>query len=59
MRATLRPGDGALPIATTFGQQDSSMLSRLAAADCLIVRPPHAAAAEAGEPVDIVPLDGI
>ncbi|MDZ5647824.1 gephyrin-like molybdotransferase Glp [Nitrospirillum sp. BR 11828] len=59
LRATLRPGDGALPIATTFGQQDSSMLSRLAAADCLIVRPPHAPAAEAGDTVDIVPLDGI
>ncbi|MEC4592824.1 gephyrin-like molybdotransferase Glp [Nitrospirillum amazonense] len=59
LRATLVPGDGALPHAATFTQQDSSMLSRLAAADCLIIRPPHAPAAEAGTVVDIVPLDGI
>ncbi|TWB29087.1 molybdopterin molybdotransferase MoeA [Nitrospirillum bahiense] len=59
LRATLAPGDGALPHAATFTQQDSSMLSRLAAADCLIIRPPHAPAAEAGTVVDIVPLDGI
>ncbi|MEA1676485.1 gephyrin-like molybdotransferase Glp [Nitrospirillum sp. BR 11163] len=59
LRAALVPGDGALPGVATFSQQDSSMLSRLAAADCLIVRPPHAPAAEAGTVVDIVPLDEI
>ncbi|TWB17286.1 molybdopterin molybdochelatase [Nitrospirillum amazonense] len=59
LRATLTAGDGALPAVATFTQQDSSMLSRLAAADCLIIRPPHAPAAEAGTVVDIVPLDGI
>jgi molybdopterin molybdotransferase len=30
--------------------QDSSLLTRFAATDGLIVRPPHAPAAEAGEP---------
>jgi molybdopterin molybdotransferase len=59
LRATLAPGEGALPQVATFTQQDSSMLSRLAASDCLIIRPPHAPAAEAGTVVDIVPLDEI
>ncbi|MEA1650699.1 gephyrin-like molybdotransferase Glp [Nitrospirillum sp. BR 11164] len=59
LRATLVAGDGALPAVAPFTQQDSSMLSRLAAADCLIIRPPHAPAAEAGTVVDIVPLDEI
>jgi len=36
--------------------QDSSMLLTLARADCLIVRPPHAPAVIAGEPVEIVPI---
>jgi molybdopterin molybdotransferase len=56
LRATLaRDEDGNL-IATPFAKQDSSMLSRLAHADCLIVRPPHAPPAAAGEPVTIIPL---
>ncbi|TWB79826.1 molybdopterin molybdochelatase [Nitrospirillum amazonense] len=59
LRATLTASDGTLPAVAIFTQQDSSMLSRLAAADCLIIRPPHAPAAEAGTVVDIVPLDGI
>lgn len=36
--------------------QDSSMLLTLARAGCLIVRPPHAPPAAAGEIVEIVPL---
>ena len=32
------------------------MLSRLAAADALIVRPPHAPAAAAGDGATIIPL---
>jgi molybdopterin molybdotransferase len=40
-----------------FASQDSSLISRLAAADCLIIRPPHAPAAASGEPVPILPLD--
>jgi molybdopterin molybdotransferase len=41
-----------------FPKQDSSMLSPLAQADCLIVRPPHAPAAPAGTSVEIIPLGG-
>jgi molybdopterin molybdotransferase len=37
-----------------FEVQDSSMMRLLAAADCLIVRPPHAAPAAAGENVPII-----
>lgn len=36
--------------------QDSSMLATLARATCLVVRPPHAPAAAAGETVEILPL---
>jgi molybdopterin molybdotransferase len=56
LRATLqRRGDGQL-VATAFGKQDSSMLRRLSDADCLIVRPPHGAAVEAGAIVPILRL---
>jgi molybdopterin molybdotransferase len=41
-----------------FAKQDSSMLSPLAQADCLIVRPPNAPALAAGNPVEIIPLGG-
>jgi molybdopterin molybdotransferase len=34
------------------------MLSRLAEADALLVRAPHAPALTAGEPVEVVPIDG-
>ncbi len=37
--------------------QDSSMLSALAAADCLIVRSPHAPAAQIGDRVTVLQLD--
>ncbi|MFO1189001.1 MAG: gephyrin-like molybdotransferase Glp [Alphaproteobacteria bacterium] len=39
-----------------FPVQDSAMLSVLAAADCLVIRPPHAPAAAAGDMVPILPL---
>ena len=56
LRATLTRRDDGEPIATPFEKQDSSMLSHLADADCLVVRPPHAPAAKACERVAIVPL---
>ncbi len=57
LRATLtRNGDGTL-VATPFPVQDSAMLSRLAHADCLILRAPHAAAAKAGTAVEILTFD--
>ncbi|MGJ3265572.1 MAG: molybdopterin molybdotransferase MoeA [Salinarimonas sp.] len=59
VRATLAKRDGALPEATPFPVQDSSMLGVLARADVLIVRPVRAPAAAAGEVVEIVRLDGL
>ncbi len=57
MRATLsRDGDG-LPRVTPVRSQDSSLLSPLAIADCLIVRTPKAAAVAPGETVRVLPLD--
>ena len=58
LRATLSyRTDGRLE-ARPFQTQDSSMFSRMAHADCLIVRPPHATAAPAGATVTIIPLGG-
>ncbi len=57
IRATLKHGDDGLPVVTPFAKQDSSMLSRIAASDCLIVRLPHAPAAAKGATVDIIRLD--
>jgi molybdopterin molybdotransferase len=56
LRATLALRDGTW-VATPFRQQDSSMLVPLAAADCLVVRPPHAPAAKAGSACEFVKLD--
>ena len=58
LRATLAWDAAGQAVATPFAKQDSSMLSRLAAADCLVVRPPLAPAARAGETVDMIPLAG-
>ena len=56
LRARLtRDADGML-IATPFAKQDSSMMSALAGADCLIVRPPAAPAAPAGTRVRVIRL---
>jgi molybdopterin molybdotransferase len=46
-----------LPIATPHLMQDSSMLSILERSDALLVRPPHAPAATAGEPCRIIQLE--
>lgn len=50
--------DGALRV-TAYSRQDSSMLATLSKADCLIVRAPHAPAADAGDDVMVFPLDGV
>jgi len=55
LRATLTQHDGTW-IATPFPVQDSGMLRNLALADCLIRRPPHQAALQAGASVDIIRL---
>ena len=58
LRAKTRTGaDGEIEV-EPFTRQDSSMLSLLAQADCLVVRPPLAPAALPGERVPIVPFAG-
>ena len=57
LRATLNRGADGTPVATPFPVQDSSMLVPLAAADCLVVREPHAPAAAAGSPCVFVKLE--
>jgi molybdopterin molybdotransferase len=52
-----RAADGTLEV-FPFEVQDSSMMRLLAAADCLVVRPPHAHAIPAGATVPIVPFPG-
>jgi molybdopterin molybdotransferase len=54
LRARTRlAADGEIEV-EPFNRQDSSMLSLLARADCLVVRPPLAPAARAGERVPII-----
>ncbi|MFO1183979.1 MAG: gephyrin-like molybdotransferase Glp [Bauldia sp.] len=55
-RARLEVREGDLPVATPFPVQDSSMLSVLAAADCLLIRAPRAPAAAAGTACRVVRL---
>jgi len=56
LRSRLTVGEDGEPVATPFEAQDSALMARFADADCLVVRPPHAPAALAGERVEIVPL---
>jgi molybdopterin molybdotransferase len=58
LRATLSRDSAGEPVASALPVQDSSMLSALAGADCLIRRPPDAPPAAAGAWVPIVPLGG-
>jgi molybdopterin molybdotransferase len=57
MRATTSPGPDGLALVTPVRSQDSSLLSPLAEADCLLVRGPNMPALAAGGLVDILPLD--
>ena len=57
LRARLDQGPDGVPVATAVARQDSSMLRAMAQANCLIVRPPHAPAAVAGDTVPIIRLD--
>jgi molybdopterin molybdotransferase len=56
LRARLENGRDGLPVATSVGAQDSSLVGNLAAADALIVRAPFAPAAPAGAPCTILRL---
>jgi molybdopterin molybdotransferase len=56
LRARLEADDEGRWHATPFRKQDSSMMSALAAADALILRPPEAPAAPVGAPIRIIRL---
>ena len=59
LRATANIGPGGELIATPFPVQDSAMLRRLALADLLILRPPHAPALDKGAEVPVIRLDSL
>lgn len=56
LRASLRRRPDGVLEATPHGLQDSAVISGLAAAQALIVRPPHAPEAKPGDPVTVIPL---
>ena len=57
LRATLTlDEEGGLPDVAPFALQDSSLVSVLQQADCLVVRPPFAPASAAGEVCEIIDL---
>ena len=58
LRATLAIRPDGLPNATALSRQDSSGLAILAAAGCLIIRPPHAPAAKTGDACRIIRFSG-
>ena len=57
MRATFESGPDGANLVRPVRSQDSSLLSPLFRADCLIVRPPDAPAAAAGDAVPVLLLD--
>jgi len=57
MRATLSRGADGTVTATPLPAQDSAMIAALARAQALIVRPPYAPAAKAGDTVPVISLD--
>jgi molybdopterin molybdotransferase len=57
MRAVETWNGGDLPSVATLGSQDSSHMSALVAANVLLVRPPDAHAAKAGDVGRVLPLD--
>jgi molybdopterin molybdotransferase len=58
IRATWERGADGRRHVRPFSRQDSSMISRLAAADCLIVRPARDPSRKAGDSVRVLCLDG-
>ena len=59
MRATIDTDDDGSPVAMPLAIQDSSMMSALARADGLIIRPPDAPAASSGDWIDVIRLGDI
>ena len=56
MRSTAQMRDDGTTVANPLSRQDSSLLSIYAAADVLVMRPPHAPSARAGDPCLVVDL---
>ncbi|MEQ8698507.1 MAG: molybdopterin molybdotransferase MoeA [Bauldia litoralis] len=54
LRASVETGPDGVAVATPFEKQDSSMLSPLSRADGLVIRPPRAAPARAGDTVELL-----
>jgi molybdopterin molybdotransferase len=59
MRASLRHSDDGFLVATPVANQDSSLVKTMARADGLIVRPPNAPPAKAGDPCRVIPFHGL
>ncbi len=57
VRASLNPDPTGALVATPFPRQDSGMISALARAGGLVIRPPHAPEAKAGERCCVLLLD--
>ena len=57
IRASLVPDPSGTLLATPFPKQDSGMMSALARAGGLVIRPPHAPEAKAGDRCFVLPLD--
>jgi molybdopterin molybdotransferase len=57
LRATITVDSRGRLVATPFSVQDSAMLRRLAHADALVLRAPHAPALPEGSEVTLIRLD--
>ncbi|BAU93778.1 molybdenum cofactor synthesis protein [Methylorubrum populi] len=57
LRARLDTAPDRLPVVHPETRQDSSMLSVLGSSEALLIRPPHAGPARAGDPCRIIRLD--
>jgi len=59
MRASLARGAEGVLVATPAADQDSSLVKTMARADGLIIRPPHAPPAKAGDPCRVIAFHGL
>jgi molybdopterin molybdotransferase len=59
LRASLDRGADGILVATPAASQDSSLVKTMARADGLIVRPPHAEPAKAGDACRVIPFHGL
>lgn len=57
IRAAVAADQAGTLVATPFPKQDSGMIAALARAGGLVIRPPHAPAAKAGDICQVLPLD--